>query len=265
MKKITVFDFYACGMAFERLRNLKIGKPIYDPSNVNIIADAQRYLRHIIEDKNTTVVRFKSCVADAKKILDFLDSLIVRLDKAGIPHMLTESDQQQIERLLYNFEIIFKQECEELETFVVAEKGILSTSVLISRAECSFSTDELKNLSVQAIDDIRKSGRCIAFELTTAAGFHAFRGLESVILDYLGKLNIPEPSNRNMGEYIRLLEGKGVDKKIISTLRMLKDNYRNPLFHPSENLDTGEDIDVFNLSKSAISAILKDMTTKGIL
>jgi hypothetical protein len=265
MKKIPIFDFYAWGVALDRLRWLNVGE-VKSPA-INIIADAQKCLRSLVdgEDNEDAVpIRFKSCVPAAQKLLTVTYGLLVnKTGHAGGKPAITAQEMAEIKEYLYQFEILFKQECAEIETFAVSEKGILSTSILISRAENAFSLDELKRLPQQAVDDIRRSGRCIAFELPTSSGFHAFRALESVILDYLTRLNEPQPQNRNLGEYIRVLEQKGSDKKIISTLRQLKDNYRNPLFHPSENLDAGEDIDVFNLSKSAISAILKDMDKKG--
>ena len=262
MKKIPIFEFYACGVALDRLRWLNVGE--IKPVIFNIIADAQKCLRILIDNDGNSAVRFKSCIPAAEKLLTVTYGLVVnRSGRPGVAASITQHDVEEIKELLYQFEILFKQECADLETFAVSEKGILSTSILISRAECAFTSEEMADLPKQAIDDIRRAGRCIAFELPTSSGFHAFRALEVVVLDYLNRLHIPPPSNRNMGEYIKLLDQNKVDNKIVSTLRQLKDHYRNPLFHPSENLDAGEDIDVFNLSKSAISAILKDASIKA--
>ena len=223
----------------------------------------------VIEDNSTTVVRFKSCVEDAKKLLNFLGLIVGRLADSSLVNSVTDVDRQEIERLLYNFEILFKQECAELGTFSVSKKGVLSTSALIEHAEEVFTDDEVGQIiasTPQAIYDIKRSGRCIAFELPTAAGFHAFRALESVVLDYLNGLGKKpaKPYERNLGKYIDLLKENGAEEKTCTSLRLLKDNYRNPLFHPTDNLEVGEDIGVFNLVAVSISAILKEMEKRKL-
>jgi hypothetical protein len=161
------------------------------------------------------------------------------------------------------FELVFSEEMPTLETFFVSPKAAYSISTLLNHAELVFSKTEIPRLPKQAVEDIRCAGRCIAFELPTAAGFHAFRALESVVIDYLEKLK-SRPKGRNLGVCIEALEQNGADTKATAILRQLKDLYRNPLAHPTDNLTTGEDIGVFQLAHTAMSALLRDREKRGL-
>ena len=65
--------------------------------------------------------------------------------------------------------------------------------------------------------DVRSAGKCIAFELGTAAGFHLLRALETVVLVYRKHVMPgnpdPNPNNRNLGQYIKDMEENGVGER----------------------------------------------------
>ena len=116
--------------------------------------------------------------------------------------------------------------------------------------------EENKNLVVQ---DVREAARSLAFDIPTAVGFHIFRAIEAIIKkEYFPLLNITVESN-NLGQHIALLEGAGVDEKILGTLRNIKDYYRNPISHPEEfwGLDQAES--ALMLAVHAITVILQDI------
>jgi len=87
----------------------------------------------------------------------------------------------------------------------------------------------------EAIPDVKEGARCLAYGLPTAAGFHVFRAVESVLRKYHAHVTEGKaPQNmRNMGVYIKSLEtsGKG-DPKVIAALKQMKDLHRNPVSHP---------------------------------
>ena len=85
---------------------------------------------------------------------------------------------------LRELENILAAELVQIETFVTAQKGIYDTKRLVEDAEHIFSDAVRSWLSDQAVVDIRASGRCLAFELPTAAGFHLNRAVEDTIRKY---------------------------------------------------------------------------------
>lgn len=261
MKKINVFDFYLLGEVINDLRRITAGKPT--PSLFVWLGNAERFLGYVIENKTSTIIPFQECVPAAESLLATIKTIQNRIIVQELGSEIIQPELDLAFRFLAEFEIIFKRECADLATFFVSQKAAFSTSILIERAEKVFLDAELKRIPQQAVDDIRRSGRCIAFELPTAAGFHAFRALESVVLDYLDKLHVQHP-NRNLGAYIQLLADNGADTKVVSSLRLLKDLHRNPLFHPTDNLEIGEDIGVFNLVTTTISALVKDMGNRKL-
>jgi hypothetical protein len=188
---------------------------------------------------------------------------------------LTAEEIKKIERATLTFETIVLSELPEANIYYVTPKRGYDMTILFNRGEALLSAQAIESLgssSTKARDDVRYAARCLASDLYTACGFHAFRALESVVLMYLPVLKITPPSNnkRNLGVYIQLLEGKdekGKDRdgahkvkpEIIVMLRGLKDFYRNPLIHPEISLEEEEAEGSLQLVISAISIMTKDI------
>jgi hypothetical protein len=113
-----------------------------------------------------------------------------------------------------------------------------------------------------AVPDIREAGKCLAYELGTAAGFHALRAMEAVLRRYWEVVteDKPHPGQRNIGVYIQKIEKSGVgDAKVIAVLKQIKDLHRNPLMHPEETLSLQDAIGIFGIVQSAMGAMLKEI------
>lgn len=164
----------------------------------------------------------------------------------------------QITHNLSEFDTVLKAELSNSDAYFVSGKGGYDTSTLIGNAEAIFSTG-LAVLVPNAIPDIRESGKCLAYELGTAAGFHALRATEAVVRRYweIVTQNKPHPKQRNLGNYLTKMEEFNVgDSKVISALRQIKDLHRNPLAHPEEYLTLDQAINLLGISRSAIGYML---------
>jgi hypothetical protein len=62
----------------------------------------------------------------------------------------------------------------------------LSTAFMSS----NHSTQNCQNLQQLITDDICESTRCLAFDLSAAVGFHIYRAVEAIVLEYLDALGI---------------------------------------------------------------------------
>lgn len=164
-----------------------------------------------------------------------------------------------LEERLRQFEAVLAAELQQLETFVTAQKGIFDTKSLVENAENIFSNKVRTWLSEQAVTDIRQAGRCLAFELSTAAGFHLARAVEDSIRKYYEEI-AGEPydlkkQHPNWRDYIKALEEIGADAKVTNPLDQMRQQYRNPISHPDVNLETDDVMTLVGLVQSAIVAM----------
>jgi hypothetical protein len=105
----------------------------------------------------------------------------------------------------------------------------------------------------------------LAFELPTSCGFHILRAVETCLKAFCyaktGKL--PPIQNRNWSQYIVYLENDKVHSDIIDILRMLKTK-RNPLMHPTDNLEIDEAISLVCICQSGMEVIIDDVRRQSL-
>lgn len=116
-------------------------------------------------------------------------------------------------------------------------------------------------ISDNAKKDFREAGKCLAFELPTAAGFHAMRATESVLREYYGLVTGKDPAKTDWGTCIQELKNAGANKKVLQVLDQIRDLHRNPLSHPQDFLSLREALGLFDIAKSAIGAIADEIDT----
>jgi hypothetical protein len=169
------------------------------------------------------------------------------------------AEANAIQNALRDFEAVLAAELQEMPTYHVSKKAIFSTADLIERADAIFDADV--GMTEEARADVRQAGRCLAFELWTATGFHVFRATETMILGYyeaLTKGSKPlKESQRNWGNYIKLIQEEGGDQKLVDYLTYFKNNHRNPVIHPNISLDKNEAIAIFHALPNAIVPLAK--------
>ncbi len=174
-----------------------------------------------------------------------------------IPYYKTVTMQQK----LVVFKTVLEAEFLTAATYLVTPRRGYDIAALIERAEVIFPDELLRKVPI-VLFDLREAGKCIAFDLGTAAGFHLLRALETVLRRYWDVVmeGQPLPTNRNLGNYIREMEQaqKG-DPKVLASLRQIKDHHRNELVHPEERLDLDEAIALVGITQSAVVAMLKEI------
>ncbi len=133
--------------------------------------------------------------------------------------------------------------------------------VLVANGERAFSEEARKQFNTDEIYNLKEAGKCLAFQIPTAAAFHMFRCVESVIRRYYEAVvgNLPKQKMRNWGTYIKHLQACGADPKVIFILGQIKDLHRNPVIHPETKLDNEEALSLLGIMDSAVTAIVVDM------
>jgi hypothetical protein len=183
-----------------------------------------------------------------------------------------DTAKNQIKFQLEHLVSLLAAELNDSDLYFVSQKRGFKMPILIFAAEQNLDEKVIELLPPKCTEELREAGRCLAFDLPTASGFHIFRTLEIITLSYFPVLGLRplDDKMRNLGNYIKLLKGetidgqqlhpdKKIDIKITGVLDHLRENYRNPLMHPELTLDDTEAQDLFNFALSVISMMIRDI------
>jgi hypothetical protein len=171
------------------------------------------------------------------------------------------------------FETILYEELRVLPTYSASKKGAYSTSDLIDNAEVVFPDPMLKTLSQAIIGEVRQAGKCLAFDIPTASGFHMLRATEGVLHEYYLVICKPKKKDKldSWGAYITALykltqDGSAIDdetknhiKKVLALLQQVKDEDRNQIMHLEVVLNDDQAFALFEITKGAIMAMAEKL------
>lgn len=175
---------------------------------------------------------------------------------------------QQLIDKAKEFQTVLSEELQTLATYHVTQKGIYSTDDLIAQAERILPVPILAKIDERVKEEIRQSGRCLAFDNATASAFHIIRATEVVLHKYYISVCKPKSKNKldNWGAYISALHKLSEDstakkavredvKKVEALLQQIKDQDRNLVMHPEVVLSPDEAFTLFEIAKGAIMAM----------
>jgi hypothetical protein len=252
MKRINVWYFYSLATAVRPLMNLRLED---EWSQLQTKAMRAFLALHRLEDE-TSEVPLQKCIPEKESLLRAL----MPITSAKEPRTdLGPADMLSIRWAAEKFETVLALELrEEITTFFVPPIGIYSTLALLNKPEAMF-LDQAKELPSETLREIREAGKCLAFGLATAAGFHLLRAVESVLRKYYDVLseNAPRPERASMGVYLdAILQLPKVDKDLESVLRQIKKLHRDPIAHPEAALTVPQAVSLLGLVQSAVSRAL---------
>lgn len=164
-----------------------------------------------------------------------------------------------------NFEIVLTAELQTLATYHCEQHGIYETTDLIEQAERVLPKHALKKIKQDVIEEIRQSGRCLAFDIATASAFHIIRATELVIHKYY--LHVCKPKSQkkldSWGAYIAKLEQSQAPevKEVVAMLQQIKDRHRNLIMHPEMVLSPDEAFTLFEIVQGSIIAMADKLPT----
>lgn len=171
---------------------------------------------------------------------------------------------------LERFETVFQEEMREAATYHVPRRGIYWTPALVDSAHETFPADVRGHIPPKALDEWRGAGRCLAFGLLSASGFHVARAVEGTMEAYHALFcGAGGKTMKTWNDYIEALAA--IDQgtrplptpKILDELRQMKENYRNPIMHPRVVLTEPDARMLFNDGESVIIAMAQEMKTVG--
>lgn len=265
MLRLNAFQFYRLGYRVNRLTTFPPGVTLEDMEFELRVARSSLIRLLIVED---TPIRLPASEDEVYRLLEAIQAVDPRSDKTKVSNVDTKQEIKRelidkLEAAVKRFETVLENELTRADIYAVSQKGIYSTSDLIDRAEMALGLPEelFLILPEPAKTDLRMSGRCLAFEIPTAAGFHVARATEAVIVSLIEAVggSKPKDSQRNWGNYIKVLkDSQKVDPKVTHHLEQVKDLHRNPLIHPEETLTMPEAVALWSVCTSLIGAMLTE-------
>ncbi len=262
MQRLNCFLFCQIGSYLKPLENIGQGTKLKDVYFT--IWSAKMSLIWFLSG-SIIPVNFSKEAGD--KLAQFLESLTpgqnAVIPKEKSEYIITDMDTFLMTSGLRDFQTVLQTELGKLDTYFISPKGIYSTSDLIERADNIIPKEIMNVLSESIRSDLRQAGRCLAFDLATASGFHIMRALEGILKDnYCPVFLKKKPKGRGWNSYIQCLKDTSADARTLSILDQIRSLHRNPTMHPQEVLTINEALTLFGIAQSAIVSMIEDINTK---
>jgi hypothetical protein len=221
--------------------------------------EAERYLLPLASEQNYPLdIRASRPVIN--QLLTLIGSIINEADKDKQTQILGWN-RYNIWDLATRIRELLRGELAVQPVYHIWPKRAYNIEVLIAEGERLFSEAVRKELNDEERFNIREAGKCLVFEVPTAAAFHIFRCAESLLRRYYEVVvgTLPKKKMRNWALYINQLRKCGADPIVVTILEQIKDLHRNPVIHPETKLQTDEALSLIGIIDSALNAMVNDM------
>lgn len=273
--RINQFAFYEVGKTLAKLRSFSgdvSADDVFFP-----LVDARSSVKELCDGNPIELVVSKVC---AKTLHGRLDEVVERnftttdsdgAKKWNFPTPTTPPipswQWHQVMDALTEFETIFREEMREAATYRVPNRGIFDTAKLIDSADLTFPSDLRRYIPTKTSEDWRAAGRCLAFNLLSASGFHVARAVEGTLENYYQLATGKSKTLNGWQDYIKALESAASaptqdlipTEKVISGLKQMKGDYRNPIVHPRVVLSEPDARMLFANGESLITAMAQEI------
>lgn len=233
--------FFEGGVYLQAVRAVTMGTAL--PQVWQTISNAEEWLRRTL---SVDIFHLKTSYPAGQDLLSKLGKLKSQAELA-----IQSSDQNStigweifdLYSSINTFETLLKAELSVADFYFVTAKGCFDTTQLINSGRSLFPDDLVAKVPKAEVDCIG-AGRCIAFDLPTAAAFHLHRLNETVLRSYFNAVapGIQHPESRTIRAYVEVMKSRKIDnKKVQSALSSLNSLHRNPVMHPDHSLGNVEE------------------------
>jgi len=259
MYRVNEYRLYVLGQSLAALKHLGPGSAATDIWWA--LTAARRGLDEMLDDS----LPYKVCRPALGALVELIDEVLPR-DHGAVTKDLALSDLDLVLSALDELEPVLAAEFDAMDTYVISQKGIFNTADLIEQAYRFLPATAAIHLPRQCWVDLKEAGRCLAFDLDTACGFHLMRATEAAIHEYYVTVtgHAIKRKDRNWGAYVRNLnkhikenQDSKADRKLIALIDQIREHHRNVLMHPEESLDPGQALGLFGICQSAMIALAR--------
>ena len=180
------------------------------------------------------------------------------LEKKDESYRITEEEAEKIKGIMHDFYITLKAEISELEAYIITEKR-LNVDKLINDIKSLMAPNVFDELNSIAQYDFNEAGKCIAFDLPTAAAFHSLRGIEGTLRMFFELITKTPPLKLMWNGMVSQLRThtSPTPNEILDHLDSIRRNYRNPTAHPDKIYDIDGVQDLFSEAIAVINQMVK--------
>lgn len=271
MERINLYDFFELGRRIHPLTDLQgdhAAGQAYFP-----LSEAQDAVQKLLAG---SPVRLGFCGPAATELRDaigftwrafFVDRSTGQFRFPEASETIPSWHFHRIRDAAQNFEAVLRAEMTALATYLVPKKPGQDMGDLVDRAHEMIPEDVREIVGPKVRDEIQLAGRCKAFGLYTASGYHVCRAVEAITERYYQLFSGKDgATRRSWDDYVKALqklaEGDAEYKPSERTMRALlqmKDLDRNPLMHPREVLNETDASLLFDIGKVSIIVMAHEM------
>ncbi len=268
MNRINCFGFYTLGKYINKVQSL--GNDAKDLDLLLAAARADNLLKVLLTNQNlnlkSTFAASSSLLAGFKHLSEFFEKSDEDAPKPEQKNLQRNLLMSGIKLSIDKMETVLSTELALAPIYSVPPRGVFSTDSLLDSADDVFGDVKYK-IPDDAIADTKQAGRCLAFDLPNAAGFHVARATEAVMKKAMEIFDCPplKESQRNWGNFIRSLEEHGLNQSLVHHLNQLRELHRNPLIHPEVTLRQTEAQQLWSMCTSAMIALVEEMNAKELI
>ena len=260
MRLIRLSPYILLGSSVRYLLDVRPGMPVHEASQneLSLLAHLER-VEIALEKADLRVAR--------RAFATELAAISKALKKLPTNAKLSEKQTSEIYIGIKAVSDVLRYEGANLQAFVLSDKR-LQVDKLLSDVSDLFGECVYLALPDIAQYDFAQAGKCIAFELPTAAAFHVLRGTESVLRAYHAALvasatTAPQMWGPTTAD-LRRLTADALAKELLDNLDNIRVSFRNPTQHPDKRYDIDEAQDVFNLCVEVVNRMSKDLFRRGV-
>jgi len=270
MQTVDLPFFVELGTVIEQAQSLDDDGPLFDAFLA--LLPLRSHLKELLKGSH---VRLSAAAHDLQE----LDNAIANFHKRYFTDekgdwrppdadVRAEYELSSIVRMIDRLKTVLIAELRTSTSFAVTGAGIFDVSLLVNGAHKALDRSTISVVGSAVCEELDAAGKCLAFNLHTAAGFHSMRAIERVIKLYLKALLDTDAIKKlkNWGQYIDALEKipedaeRRASDEAIALIRQIKDIYRNPVIHPDRVLDAQEATTVFHGTIAAITRIASEIS-----
>jgi hypothetical protein len=258
----NLYGLYHLGATLQKLSDLLKGHEAYSKIAL-AVTDAMRNIQNIISGHVLPLVAVQE---SAKELFALMAPLTTgQFMKENWKEPLNVYYSGPIEESITAFQFALSEELRQLPVYVVTEKGNLSHIKLIDGASKGYPTQTTELFDDFIRFEIDESGRCLAFGLFTACGYHILRAVEVAVKGYIYATTgaLPPIPKRSWGEYIKCLQNSNAPTDLLELITILK-TMRNPLMHPQDILKEEDAINIFSICRAVMDRLVSEIYDKKL-
>lgn len=254
MQSRSILRYILFGTGFRYLMDVKEGYPLFGDGYV--MDCINRYFNNL-DDFELSVTSNASTK---------LRNIKYTLSRKGQNYRLSKEEARDISKTLKGIRSTLVAETQNYYAYTVTDKR-MTVKKLLSNIAGLFAPDVYSNISSIAKIDFEEAGKCISYDLPTAAAFHILRGTEDVLRHLYSAILLEKRGNGEYPEHItwgaivqnlRSNEFEDLISEILlDNLDNIRKSFRNPTQHPEKIYDIHEAQDLFSLCIDVVNRMVK--------